>query len=46
MFWFNYLKRRKLEVDIEVQEYREELYREVEDLALLCAKDKGVTTVN
>lgn len=41
MFWFNYLKRRKLEVDIEVQEYREELYREVEDLALLCARDKG-----
>ena len=41
MFWFNYLKRRKLEVDIEVQEYRKRLFKEVEGLALRCNKDKG-----
>lgn len=41
MFWSNYLKRRKLEIDIEVQEYREKCLTEIEDLALLCAEEKG-----
>ena len=37
----NYRKRRMLEIDIEVQEYRNSFKKEIEDLALVCARDKG-----
>jgi hypothetical protein len=37
----NYMKRRKLEIDIEVQKYRESSFKEIEKLALSCARDKG-----
>jgi hypothetical protein len=37
----NYMKRRKLEIDIEVQNYRESSFKEIENLALACARDKG-----
>lgn len=37
----NYMKRRKLEIDRELQNYRESFSKEIETLALACAKDKG-----
>ena len=42
MFGINlYRKREKLKVDIEIQKYRSSLIKEVEELALQCAKEKG-----
>lgn len=42
MFGLNsYMKRRKLEIDREVQNYRESFSKEIETPALACAKDKG-----
>ena len=37
----NYRNRKKLEIDIEMQEYRTELLKGVEELAFLCAKQIG-----
>lgn len=36
-----YQERRKLEIDTELQQYRSNLFKEVESLALLCAKQIG-----
>ena len=42
MFGINtYYKRRKLEIDIEIESYRQKLMKEIETLALKCAEDKG-----
>jgi hypothetical protein len=37
----NYRNRRKLEVDMQIHQYRVELMAQVEQLALKCAKDTG-----
>ena len=37
----NYKERRKLKIDREIQNYRESISKEIESLALACAKDKG-----
>lgn len=36
-----YRKRKMLQVDIEVQKYRDSFNKEIQDLAMACAKDKG-----
>lgn len=36
-----YYTQKKLEVDKEIFEYKQSLMKEVEDLAMRCAKDKG-----
>ena len=42
MFGLNtYRKRKKLEIDREMLDYRESLMKEVEQLAFKCAQDKG-----
>ncbi len=42
MFGLNtYYKRKKLEIDIEMQKYRTEMLKGVQELALECAKQRG-----
>ena len=42
MFGLNtYYKKRKLEIDIEMQKYRTEMLKGVQELALECAKQRG-----
>jgi hypothetical protein len=47
MFGLNtYYKRKKLEIDIEMQKYRSEMLKGVQELTLECAKQREVDNLN